>query len=156
MKRRWRKRPPRARGRGRGSLRSVRLCPVKISRARGIFLIKLLLFPLFHPVEDEEEKRSPAKNTPKKVKVEAYKLTKEQKALIKEDQLNKKLWDEAVGSLNLGPVRVVQEFIIVVTWFSEDAHQFFFLFITVEILEQGGGNVPVHLLPRSGVPARHH
>ncbi|XP_017576228.1 E3 ubiquitin-protein ligase UHRF1 isoform X1 [Pygocentrus nattereri] len=52
---------------------------------------------------EEEEKRSPSKNTPKKIKVEAYKLTKEQKALIKEDELNKKLWDEAMASLSLGP-----------------------------------------------------
>uniref|UniRef100_A0A8B9LLJ1 E3 ubiquitin-protein ligase UHRF n=1 Tax=Astyanax mexicanus TaxID=7994 RepID=A0A8B9LLJ1_ASTMX len=49
------------------------------------------------------EKHSPSKNTPKKIKVEAYKLTKEQKALIKEDELNKKLWDEAKQSLSLGP-----------------------------------------------------
>uniref|UniRef100_A0A673J7U6 E3 ubiquitin-protein ligase UHRF n=1 Tax=Sinocyclocheilus rhinocerous TaxID=307959 RepID=A0A673J7U6_9TELE len=35
--------------------------------------------------------------------VEAYKLSKEQKALIKDDELNKKLWDEAMESLNLGP-----------------------------------------------------
>lgn len=54
-------------------------------------------------VEDQEEKESPAKKTPKKMKVEAYKLTKEQKALIKEDELNKKLWDEAMASLSLGP-----------------------------------------------------
>uniref|UniRef100_A0A8C1YJ91 RING-type E3 ubiquitin transferase n=1 Tax=Cyprinus carpio TaxID=7962 RepID=A0A8C1YJ91_CYPCA len=46
---------------------------------------------------------SPAKSTPKKMKVEAYKLSKEQKALIKDDELNKKLWDEAMASLNLGP-----------------------------------------------------
>uniref|UniRef100_A0A673KIG9 E3 ubiquitin-protein ligase UHRF n=1 Tax=Sinocyclocheilus rhinocerous TaxID=307959 RepID=A0A673KIG9_9TELE len=46
---------------------------------------------------------SPAKSTPKKMKVEAYKLSKEQKALIKDDELNKKLWDEAMESLNLGP-----------------------------------------------------
>uniref|UniRef100_A0A8B9RLX8 E3 ubiquitin-protein ligase UHRF n=1 Tax=Astyanax mexicanus TaxID=7994 RepID=A0A8B9RLX8_ASTMX len=52
---------------------------------------------------DDEEKHSPSKNTPKKIKVEAYKLTKEQKALIKEDELNKKLWDEAKQSLSLGP-----------------------------------------------------
>ncbi|XP_073700663.1 E3 ubiquitin-protein ligase UHRF1-like [Garra rufa] len=50
-----------------------------------------------------EEKSSPAKSTPKKMKVEAYKLNKEQKALIKDDELNKKLWDEAMDSLNLGP-----------------------------------------------------
>lgn len=53
---------------------------------------------------EDEEKTSPSKSTPKKVKVEAYKLTKEQKALIKEDELNKKLWDEAMESLSLGPV----------------------------------------------------
>uniref|UniRef100_A0A4W4EPE2 E3 ubiquitin-protein ligase UHRF n=1 Tax=Electrophorus electricus TaxID=8005 RepID=A0A4W4EPE2_ELEEL len=52
---------------------------------------------------EEEEKRSPSKSTPKKVKMEAYKLNKEQKALIKEDELNKKLWDEAMESLSLGP-----------------------------------------------------
>ncbi|MBN3319977.1 UHRF1 ligase, partial [Atractosteus spatula] len=50
-----------------------------------------------------EEKSSPAKHSPKKMKVEPYKLTKEQKALIKEDELNKKLWDEAMGSLKEGP-----------------------------------------------------
>uniref|UniRef100_A0A672RXK9 RING-type E3 ubiquitin transferase n=1 Tax=Sinocyclocheilus grahami TaxID=75366 RepID=A0A672RXK9_SINGR len=43
------------------------------------------------------------KPTPKKMKVEAYKLSKEQKVLIKDDELNKKLWDEAMESLNLGP-----------------------------------------------------
>uniref|UniRef100_A0A672RX16 RING-type E3 ubiquitin transferase n=1 Tax=Sinocyclocheilus grahami TaxID=75366 RepID=A0A672RX16_SINGR len=51
-----------------------------------------------------DEKSSPAKSTPKKMKVEAYKLSKEQKVLIKDDELNKKLWDEAMESLNLGPV----------------------------------------------------
>ncbi|XP_016085897.1 E3 ubiquitin-protein ligase UHRF1 [Sinocyclocheilus grahami] len=50
-----------------------------------------------------DEKSSPAKSTPKKMKVEAYKLSKEQKVLIKDDELNKKLWDEAMESLNLGP-----------------------------------------------------
>ncbi|KAG5847197.1 hypothetical protein ANANG_G00123460 [Anguilla anguilla] len=50
-----------------------------------------------------EGKKSPAKNTPKKSKVETYKLTAEQKALIKEDELNKKLWDEAMESLKQGP-----------------------------------------------------
>ncbi|TRZ03334.1 hypothetical protein DNTS_027491 [Danionella cerebrum] len=49
------------------------------------------------------EEKSPSKATPKKLKVEAYKLSKEQKALIKEDELNKKLWDEAMESLSLGP-----------------------------------------------------
>ncbi|XP_042271747.1 E3 ubiquitin-protein ligase UHRF1 [Thunnus albacares] len=50
----------------------------------------------------ESTKTSPAK-TPKKVKVEVYKLTQEQKALIKGDKPNKKLWDEAMESLSLGP-----------------------------------------------------
>uniref|UniRef100_A0A671UE37 E3 ubiquitin-protein ligase UHRF n=1 Tax=Sparus aurata TaxID=8175 RepID=A0A671UE37_SPAAU len=45
---------------------------------------------------------SPAK-TPKKMKVEQYKLTKEQKALIKSDEANKKVWGEAMESLSLGP-----------------------------------------------------
>ncbi|CAJ1060810.1 hypothetical protein L3Q82_025664 [Xyrichtys novacula] len=50
----------------------------------------------------ESPKISPAK-TPKKVKVEEYKLTREQKVLIKNDEQNKKLWDEAKESLSLGP-----------------------------------------------------
>uniref|UniRef100_A0A672RW85 RING-type E3 ubiquitin transferase n=1 Tax=Sinocyclocheilus grahami TaxID=75366 RepID=A0A672RW85_SINGR len=53
--------------------------------------------------EDVKTSCSPAKSTPKKMKVEAYKLSKEQKVLIKDDELNKKLWDEAMESLNLGP-----------------------------------------------------
>ncbi|KAM4628989.1 E3 ubiquitin-protein ligase UHRF1 isoform 1-T2 [Polymixia lowei] len=52
---------------------------------------------------DESAKSSPAKGTPKKMKVEVYKLTQEQKALIKNDESNKKLWDEAKQSLALGP-----------------------------------------------------
>lgn len=52
---------------------------------------------------EAEEKASPVKGTPKKMKVEAYKLTREQKALVKEDEPNKKLWDEAMASLALGP-----------------------------------------------------
>lgn len=54
----------------------------------------------------ESTKTSPAK-TPKKVKVEVYKLTQEQKALIRGDKPNKKLWDEAMGSLTLGPVSII-------------------------------------------------
>uniref|UniRef100_A0A4W5PCI4 E3 ubiquitin-protein ligase UHRF n=1 Tax=Hucho hucho TaxID=62062 RepID=A0A4W5PCI4_9TELE len=50
-----------------------------------------------------EEKSSPAKGTPKKMKLEAYKLTKEQKAWIKDDEPNRKVWDEAMESLALGP-----------------------------------------------------
>lgn len=53
----------------------------------------------------ENSKSSPGK-TPKKVKVEEYKLTREQKTLIKNDTANKKLWDEAMQSLSLGPVRI--------------------------------------------------
>lgn len=53
----------------------------------------------------ESSKSSPAK-TPKKVKMEEYKLTREQKGLIKNDTANKKVWDEAMQSLSLGPVRM--------------------------------------------------
>lgn len=53
----------------------------------------------------ESSKTSPVK-TPKKVKVENYKLSAEQKALIKSDKANKKLWDEAMQSLSLGPVSI--------------------------------------------------
>ncbi|KAF7663568.1 hypothetical protein LDENG_00206770 [Lucifuga dentata] len=51
----------------------------------------------------DSAKSSPAKTTPKKMKMEVYKLTQEQKALIKSDESNKKLWDEAMESLSLGP-----------------------------------------------------
>lgn len=51
----------------------------------------------------ESAKSSPSKSPAKKLKVEAYKLSREQKALIKEDELNKKLWEEAMESLSLGP-----------------------------------------------------
>uniref|UniRef100_A0A6Q2Z446 E3 ubiquitin-protein ligase UHRF n=1 Tax=Esox lucius TaxID=8010 RepID=A0A6Q2Z446_ESOLU len=51
----------------------------------------------------EAQNTSPLKGTPKKMKVEAYKLTREQKAWIKEDEPNRKLWDEAMESLALGP-----------------------------------------------------
>ncbi|XP_049573260.1 E3 ubiquitin-protein ligase UHRF1 [Syngnathus scovelli] len=50
----------------------------------------------------ESTKNSPAKS-PKKVKVEVYKLSGEQKVLIKNDRQNKKVWDEAMESLSLGP-----------------------------------------------------
>ena len=53
----------------------------------------------------ESSKTSPAKN-PKKVKLEMYKLSQGQKTLIKNDKPNKKLWDEAMESLSLGPVRM--------------------------------------------------
>ncbi|CAL8393448.1 unnamed protein product [Boreogadus saida] len=51
----------------------------------------------------DSAKSSPAKGTPKKMKVEVYKLTGEQKSLIKEDEANKKIWVEAKQSLALGP-----------------------------------------------------
>lgn len=51
----------------------------------------------------DKETSSPVKSTPKKMKVEAYKLTNEQKGLIKKDELNKKVWDEAMTSLKEGP-----------------------------------------------------
>uniref|UniRef100_A0A4W3KIC1 E3 ubiquitin-protein ligase UHRF n=1 Tax=Callorhinchus milii TaxID=7868 RepID=A0A4W3KIC1_CALMI len=51
-----------------------------------------------------------AKGTPKKQKLEAFKLTAEQKKIIKEDEVNKKLWDEALLSLKDGPVRIHQAY----------------------------------------------
>lgn len=60
-----------------------------------IFLKNILLL--------DSNKASPVKS-PKKVKVEVYKLSVEQKGLIKGDTANKKLWDEAMESLSLGPV----------------------------------------------------
>lgn len=53
-----------------------------------------------------DSKTSPVK-TPKKIKTEVYKLSQEQKTLIKNDKQNKKLWDEAMESLSLGPVRMI-------------------------------------------------
>uniref|UniRef100_A0AAY4BDI0 E3 ubiquitin-protein ligase UHRF n=1 Tax=Denticeps clupeoides TaxID=299321 RepID=A0AAY4BDI0_9TELE len=56
------------------------------------------------PSKGKRKRKSlPAKNTPKKMKVEVYKLTRDQKALIKEDEANKKLWDDAMESMKLGP-----------------------------------------------------
>ncbi|XP_053228890.1 E3 ubiquitin-protein ligase UHRF1 [Podarcis raffonei] len=45
---------------------------------------------------------SPA-GTPKKTKVEVYKLTPKQRALIKDDEANAKLWSEALEALKDGP-----------------------------------------------------
>ena len=59
-----------------------------------------------------ESSKTPPGKTPKKVKVEVYKLSQQQKALIKNDKSNKKLWDEAMGSLSLGPVRIVVNLVI--------------------------------------------
>ncbi|XP_073533462.1 E3 ubiquitin-protein ligase UHRF1-like [Phyllobates terribilis] len=46
---------------------------------------------------------TPSTATPKKTKVERYKLTPEQKELIKKDELNAKLWNEAMTYLKEGP-----------------------------------------------------
>ena len=62
----------------------------------------------------DSAKSSPAKGTPKKMKVEVYKLTGEQKSLIKADEANKKIWVEAKQSLALGPVRI--HYFISHTW----------------------------------------
>ncbi|XP_074834746.1 E3 ubiquitin-protein ligase UHRF1 isoform X1 [Carettochelys insculpta] len=43
------------------------------------------------------------RGTPKKTKVEPYKLTSQQKALIKEDESNEKLWNEVLEALKDGP-----------------------------------------------------
>lgn len=51
-----------------------------------------------------DSSKTPPGRTPKKVKLEVYKLTQEQKSLIKNDKQNKKVWDEAMESLSLGPV----------------------------------------------------
>ncbi|XP_068091370.1 E3 ubiquitin-protein ligase UHRF1-like [Hyperolius riggenbachi] len=54
-------------------------------------------------VESEEEEDDDDDNTPKKSKVEKYKLTPEQKALIEKDELNVKLWKEVMTFLKEGP-----------------------------------------------------
>ncbi|KAJ7427209.1 E3 ubiquitin-protein ligase UHRF1 [Willisornis vidua] len=51
---------------------------------------------------EEELVPSPA-GTPKKTKVEPYKLTAEQKSLIKSDEANEKLWNEVLEALKDGP-----------------------------------------------------
>uniref|UniRef100_A0A8C5DBT4 E3 ubiquitin-protein ligase UHRF n=1 Tax=Gouania willdenowi TaxID=441366 RepID=A0A8C5DBT4_GOUWI len=56
-------------------------------------------------------KSSPSK-TPKKIKVEVYKLSREQKGLIKDDETNKKLWDEAMESL-LRQIKVEEVFLCI-------------------------------------------
>uniref|UniRef100_A0A8D2LRR9 E3 ubiquitin-protein ligase UHRF n=1 Tax=Varanus komodoensis TaxID=61221 RepID=A0A8D2LRR9_VARKO len=48
---------------------------------------------------------SPA-GTSKRIKVAVYKLTPQQKSLIKEDEANAKLWNEALEALKDGPVSV--------------------------------------------------
>lgn len=42
--------------------------------------------------------------SPKKTKVEPYKLTSQQKSLIKSDEANEKLWNEVLEALKDGPV----------------------------------------------------
>ncbi|NXR47120.1 UHRF1 ligase, partial [Hippolais icterina] len=51
----------------------------------------------------EEKLISSPAGTPKKTKVEPYKLTSQQKSLIKSDEANEKLWNEVLGALKDGP-----------------------------------------------------
>ncbi|XP_072268962.1 E3 ubiquitin-protein ligase UHRF1-like [Pyxicephalus adspersus] len=53
----------------------------------------------------------PSAGTPKKTKVELYKLTSEQKSLIQKDDLNSKLWKEVMSFLKEGPnfIKKVEE-----------------------------------------------
>ncbi|XP_027561980.1 E3 ubiquitin-protein ligase UHRF1 [Neopelma chrysocephalum] len=51
---------------------------------------------------EEKPVTSPA-GTPKKTKVEPYKLTAQQKSLIKSDEANEKLWNEVLEALKDGP-----------------------------------------------------
>ncbi|KFW12472.1 E3 ubiquitin-protein ligase UHRF1, partial [Eurypyga helias] len=51
---------------------------------------------------EEKPLASPA-GTPKKTKVEPYKLTTQQKSLIKSDEANEKLWNEVLEALKDGP-----------------------------------------------------
>ncbi|KAJ7414627.1 E3 ubiquitin-protein ligase UHRF1 [Pitangus sulphuratus] len=52
----------------------------------------------------EEKLVSSPEGTPKKTKVEPYKLTAQQKSLIKSDEANEKLWNEVLEALKDGPV----------------------------------------------------
>ena len=51
---------------------------------------------------EEKVVSSPA-GTPKKTKVEPYKLTTQQKSLIRSDEANEKLWNEVLDALKDGP-----------------------------------------------------
>ncbi|NXM99737.1 UHRF1 ligase, partial [Sylvia borin] len=51
----------------------------------------------------EEKLVSSPAGTPKKTKVEPYKLTSQQKSLIKSDEANEKLWNEVLEALKDGP-----------------------------------------------------
>lgn len=52
----------------------------------------------------EEKVINSPTGTPKKTKVEPYKLTSQQKSLIKSDEANEKLWNEVLDALKDGPV----------------------------------------------------
>ncbi|TFK00154.1 ubiquitin/ISG15-conjugating enzyme E2 L6 [Platysternon megacephalum] len=52
---------------------------------------------------DEIKLPTSPRGTPKKTKVEPYKLTSQQKALIKDDESNEKLWSEVLEALKDGP-----------------------------------------------------
>lgn len=52
----------------------------------------------------EENLISSPVGSPKKTKVEPYKLTSQQKSLIKSDEANEKLWNEVLEALKDGPV----------------------------------------------------
>uniref|UniRef100_A0A8C0VB21 E3 ubiquitin-protein ligase UHRF n=1 Tax=Cyanistes caeruleus TaxID=156563 RepID=A0A8C0VB21_CYACU len=53
--------------------------------------------------EGEEKLITSPAGTPKKTKVEPYKLTSQQKSLIKSDEANEKLWNEVLEALKDGP-----------------------------------------------------
>lgn len=70
----------------------------------GDFLVGFFKKSLcFLPGGEEKLISSPA-GTPKKTKVEPYKLTSQQKSLIKSDEANEKLWNEVLEALKDGPV----------------------------------------------------
>ncbi|KAM9308657.1 E3 ubiquitin-protein ligase UHRF1-like [Gastrophryne carolinensis] len=53
--------------------------------------------------EDDDDDAGIPEATPKKTKVELYKLTADQKSLIDKDELNAKLWNEVLAFLKEGP-----------------------------------------------------
>uniref|UniRef100_A0A8C8AQ27 E3 ubiquitin-protein ligase UHRF n=1 Tax=Otus sunia TaxID=257818 RepID=A0A8C8AQ27_9STRI len=53
--------------------------------------------------DKEKENDGNDEQTPKKTKVEPYKLTSQQKSLIKSDEANEKLWNEVLEALKDGP-----------------------------------------------------
>ncbi|PKK19700.1 ubiquitin-like with PHD and ring finger domains 1 [Columba livia] len=58
----------------------------------------------------EEKLISSPTGTPKKTKVEPYKLTSQQKSLIKSDEANEKLWNEVLEALKDGPKKLIPMF----------------------------------------------